>query len=128
MYGIQYNTMAELKRTGRALIIVGGKEDKEDDKLILREIARRVGSGKLVITTVASHEQADIFEEYEQLFRGLGVRHVHKLDIENREDAVSEKNLRILKDAAGVFFTGGDQLKITSQLGSSPVCDRIQEI
>src|SRR4029079_13806207 len=48
--------------------------------------------------------------------------------IDSREDARSEKSVKILDDAAGLFFTGGDQLKITSQLGCSPVCERIQEI
>jgi cyanophycinase len=118
----------ELKRNERALIIVGGHEDKEDDKIILKEIARRTGSGKLVITTVASKQPADLWEQYEQIFRGLGVRHVYKLDVEEREDALSEKAVRVLDDTNTVFFTGGDQLKITSQLGCSPVCERLQEI
>jgi cyanophycinase len=120
--------MAELRRIDRALIIVGGHEDKKGDKLILKEIAQRVGRGKLVVTTVASNDARELGEEYERLFRGLGVRHVHKLDIETREDALSEKSVRVLDDASVLFFTGGDQLKITSQLGSSPVCERIQEI
>jgi cyanophycinase len=33
-----------------------------------------------------------------------------------------------LEGATGVFFTGGDQLKITSQIGDTPVERRIQEI
>jgi cyanophycinase len=41
---------------------------------------------------------------------------------------MSEKSLKILRDTDTIFFTGGDQLKITSQLGMTPVCDRLQEI
>ena len=115
-------------RRDRALIIIGGHEDKEDDKLILKAVAERTGSGRLVIVTAASNHQEELGEEYEQIFRGLGVKHVYKLRIESREDAMSERSVKILDDTDTVFFTGGDQLKITSQLGLSPVCLRLQEI
>src|SRR3982751_1948728 len=68
----------------RTLIIIGGGEDKEGDKLILREIARRVGSGKLVVTTVASSEPEGLFEIYARIFRELGVKEVEKLEITTR--------------------------------------------
>ncbi len=36
------------KRNERSLIIIGGHENKNDNKLILREVARRTAKGKLV--------------------------------------------------------------------------------
>ena len=117
-----------LQRIDRTLIIIGGHEDKTEKKLILRAVADRVGSGKLVIATVASGLPKQQYEEYERIFRGLGVKHVYKLEVESREDALSEKNVRILDDCTAIFFTGGDQVKITSQLGCSPLCERIQEV
>jgi len=117
-----------MRRIDRRLIIIGGHEDKEGDKLILRAVADGVAGGRLVIATVASNMGKQQYEEYEQIFRGLGVKHVYKLDIDSREDAKNEKNLRILEDTTTIFFTGGDQVKITSQIGCSPVCERMQEI
>jgi cyanophycinase len=96
--------------------------------VILRELARRAGDGRLVVSTVASSQPEEYWETYERVFRALGVRHVWHLDVENREDARSERKLRILDDACVVFFTGGDQLKITSTLGDSPIYDRLCEI
>jgi len=119
--------MPNLKRNERTLVIIGGREDKEGDKLILRAFAERV-KGKLVVVTAASDHQDELWEDYERIFRGLGVRHVYKLALETREDAMSDKSIRILEDAGAVFFTGGDQVKITSLLGLSPVCQRIQDI
>ena len=110
------------------LVIIGGHEDKEDRKLILRAVAARAGSGRLVVATVASELPDELWETYERVFRGLGVKHVYHLDIETREEAKTERKLRILDDATVVFFTGGDQLKITSQLGDSPIYDRVREI
>lgn len=118
-----------MEKTDRTLIIIGGKEDRSNDKVILREVARRVGSGKIVVTTVAmSGETNSLFEEYEKAFRSLGVKHVYKLEINDREEATWESKARILDDANGVFFTGGDQVKITSQIGDSLIFQRIRRI
>jgi cyanophycinase len=118
-----------MERSDRALIIIGGKEDRSNNKLILGEVARRVGSGKLVVTTVAMENNIDeLFDEYEKAFRALGVKHLYKLEITDRGEATSESKVRILDDATAVFFTGGDQMKITSQIGDTPIFKRIREI
>jgi cyanophycinase len=118
-----------MERADRTLIIIGGKEDRSADKVILGEVARRIGSGKLVVSTVAIPSDPDgLFEEYEKAFRALGVKHLYKLEINDREEATSESKLRILDDATGVFFTGGDQMKITSQIGDTLIFRRLQEI
>jgi cyanophycinase len=113
----------------RALIIIGGKEDRSADKLILGEVARRVGAGKLVVSTVAMPGSPDgIFAEYEKAFRALGVKHIYNLEIRDRDEATRESKVRILDDARGVFFTGGDQMKITSQIGDTPIFQRTRQI
>jgi cyanophycinase len=114
-------------RTG-TLIVIGGHENKDDDPLILKEVVRRVGNGKLVVATVASDLPEETWEDYERVFRRLGVRHLYKLDVESREDACADRKVQILSDAQAVFFTGGDQLKITTLLGASPLCERLREI
>jgi cyanophycinase len=112
----------------RTLIIIGGHEDKTGDKQILREVARRVGSGKLVVSTVASSEPEGIFEEYEKVFHDLGVRHLEKLEINHRAEATTEESRKKVAGAAGFFFTGGDQLKITSQIGDTPVYQELRNL
>ena len=87
-----------------------------------------MGSGKLVVATVASQVPAKVWEEYEPLFRQLGVKKVVHLHVESREDAKSKEKLALLDGANAIFFTGGDQLKLTSQLGDSPIYERLREI
>jgi len=111
-----------------SLLIIGGREDKEDERMILRALAKRVGSGKLVVVTVATNHPKEVGDQYDAVFRRLGVKHVHKLHVDEREEAKSERIVRVLDDAKGVFFTGGDQLKITSQLGDTPIYERVREI
>ena len=45
-----------VSKTHPTLIVIGGREDKIGDALILREVARHVGTGKLVVTDVASSD------------------------------------------------------------------------
>jgi cyanophycinase len=44
------------------LIVIGGHEEKEGGRAILKEVARRVDGGKLVIATVASHKPEGYFD------------------------------------------------------------------
>jgi len=112
-----------------ALIIIGGREDRTGERRVLGAVAERLGDdGKIVVCTVASAEPDSLWEEYESAFRALGVPHVYRLDVESREDAATPRAMRILEGATGVFFTGGDQLKITSQIGDTPLYSRVQEI
>ena len=117
-----------LRKIDRTLIIVGGHEDKKEDKLILREIAERAGSGLLVIATVATSMPDETYEEYEQVFRGLGVRHLRRLDVRSREDATDPALAEMVDEATALYFSGGDQLKITSQVGDTPVFAAIRRL
>ncbi len=116
-----------LKPKGQ-LLIIGGHEDKEGDKEILRTLAESVGAGRLIVSTIASAEPDELWKTYEPIFRGLGVHHVYHLNAESRTDASSPRCMKILEGATAVFFTGGDQLKITSLIGDTPAFSRIFEI
>lgn len=48
--------------------------------------------------------------------------------VNSRAEARSPAKVRILDDADAVFITGGDQLKLTSQLGDSPIYERLRDI
>ena len=110
------------------LVIIGGHEDKEGDRLILRAVAERVGDGALAVATVASGLPDELWGDYEPLFHELGVRDVRHLHVSSREEAMREKTLAVLDGVTTVFITGGDQLKLTSQLGDTPVYSRLMEI
>jgi cyanophycinase len=111
-----------------ALIIIGGHEDKEGRREILKEVATRIGDGKLVIATVASHKPEGYFDSYRDAFEPLGIKNLVELYVQDRVEAQDEQTLSVLDDAAGVFFTGGDQLRISSQIGDTPVEARVRAI
>lgn len=112
------------------LIIIGGAEDKEGEKKILKEVCKKLDkeNDELVIATVATELPLEVGKEYLKIFRNLGVKKISLLDIQERKDALEEKNIDMLKAASIVFFTGGDQLRITSLLGGTPLYKIIKEI
>ena len=110
------------------LIVIGGHEDKDNDRVILREVASRVQGGKLVIATVASHRPEGYFDSYVNGFRDLGVGELVELYLHERSEAHDPKLIALLDNAAGVFFTGGDQLRISSQIGDTDIERRVRDI
>lgn len=105
------------------LVIIGGAEDKRGDKVILREFVSLAGGSdaRIAVMTVAAEDQESVGREYSSLFAGLGAGRVHLINIESRADAFSAGNTEIIAKATGVFFTGGDQLRITSLIGGSDI-------
>ncbi len=110
------------------LIIIGGHEDHSGDRVILKEVARLIPDGRLVLATVASHEPEGYLEKYQASFGELGVNDVTELYVEDRTEAADPEKLKALENVQAVFFSGGDQLRITSQIGDTPICDRVHEI
>jgi cyanophycinase len=110
------------------LVIIGGHEDHEGDRVILKEVARLVPDGRLVLATIASHEPKGYLEKYQSTFAELGVGDVTELYVQDRTEARSQDVVKALENVRAVFFSGGDQLRITSQIGGTPISDRIIEI
>lgn len=110
------------------LLIIGGHEDKEGDREILKALAACLDGGRLVIATVASHKPEGYFDAYKDAFASLGVTDLIELYVEERSDSAASNALERLDGAAGVFFTGGDQLRISSQIGDTPIEKRILEL
>jgi cyanophycinase len=108
------------RRAGR-LVIIGGAEDREGECEILREFVRLAGGrrARLVIISVASDAPQEVAGVYEKTFRALGARRVRALDIAGRADANGDEAVAAVESASGVFFTGGNQLRITRLLGGT---------
>lgn len=105
------------------LIIIGGAEDKKGDMSILQEVCAHIEkeSKFLVIATVATENPIDAGKKYTDIFHNMGIKNIRVLDVENRENASKPENIEIVEKASLIFFTGGDQLRITSILGGTPL-------
>jgi cyanophycinase len=118
------------ERRPGTLIIIGGHEDRKPDgkRTILREVARHIHGGKLVLATVASHQPEGYFDEYEKAFADLDTGELVELYVEDRTRAGDRDKLQVIDDAAGIFFSGGDQLRITSQIGDTGIEAKVRAL
>src|SRR5829696_5364819 len=105
------------------LVIVGGAEDKTGDCVILSEFLRLAGGAKadLVVMTVATELPREVGDEYAHVFGRLGAHNVRCLHVARREDANDPAAVDAISAASGVFFTGGNQLRVTSLLGGTAI-------
>ena len=110
------------------LIIIGGAEDKKGNKEILRYVSSTIDKSKdkLLIATVATEKPKEVGESYNELFIELGVKNVDILYVNSRKEATYKNNIQKMKEASLVFFTGGDQLRITSVLGGTPLYEAMK--
>jgi cyanophycinase len=107
-----------LPETHGELVIIGGAEDKEGDCQILREFIRRSGGlqSRIVVMTVATGLPGEVGEQYIGIFKRLGAEEVRVVDTARREDASDPVAIEDISQATGVFFTGGNQARITECL------------
>lgn len=112
------------------LIIIGGAEDKKGKKEILTKVCDCINKENdiLLVATIATEYPKEAASKYKKAFGEIGVRHIEILDISKRRDAYKKENISLIKKASLIFFTGGDQLKITSLLGGSPAYSALKEM
>jgi cyanophycinase len=96
------------------LVIIGGAEDRQGDCVVLREFIRAAGGMKarIAVMTAATSIPREVGDEYINIFKRLGAESVQVVHTEHREDSEREDSLRIIEQATGIFFTGGDQSRI----------------
>lgn len=111
------------------LIAVGGGEDKTGENRILQEFVRAAGGKKsnIVVITAATDKPEEVAAEYLEVFRGLEAGKITALDVSTRADAVKPESIKAVEEATAVYFTGGDQLHITSLMGGTELHKTIHE-
>lgn len=125
------------------LVIIGGAVDKGSftetdldrnavqnlnffEAGILRRIineSKHKENSRIEVITTASKIPREIGPEYVKAFNYLKAINIGILDIERREQAMEPEVLDRLRAADVIFFSGGDQLRLTSILGGTPFHD-----
>jgi len=109
------------------IIPIGGAENKENDPRILERFVRCSGGNDadIVVIPTASrmHETGP---RYEKIFTEIGAARVTVMDFDTRRDCQESGRLRRIQEATGIFFTGGNQLRVTTLLGGTPVAKLIR--
>ena len=109
------------------IVPIGGAENKENDPRILQRFIDVSGGPDADIVVIPTASQLhETGHRYEQVFRDLGARRVSVMDFDTRRDCQEPSRLERLEQASGIFFTGGNQLRLTTLLGGTPVAKLIR--
>ena len=110
------------------IVAIGGNEDKEQDLYVLRRLVNLTKNRpiKIEIITTASEIPKEIGDRYKKAFSKIDNSIIVKtLDIASREETDNEQYIERTNNADIIFFTGGDQLRITSILGGTKLLNNI---
>jgi cyanophycinase len=109
------------------IVPIGGAEEKDSDPRILRRFVDLCGGDQADIVVIpTASRMADTGARYERVFGELGAGRVAVMDFDTRRDSQEQNRLDRLEQATGVFFTGGNQLRITTLIGGTPVARMIR--
>ncbi|MDB4949614.1 MAG: cyanophycinase [Gemmatimonadetes bacterium] len=117
------------ERLGRLLVIGGAEDPDENDMHVLPHLVRIAGgkNARVVVCSAPSENPEEKVRVYGDLFERIGVKEVHGAPITTRLEAETDEIRRAVESATAVFFTGGDQLRLTSLLAGSRFCQAIRE-
>jgi cyanophycinase len=112
-----------------SLVIIGGAEDKRGDCFVLRGFVRAAGGVKarIAVMTAATGYPQEVGDEYTQVFEQLGAGVVNVVHTESRSDSERQEALEIIQQATGIFFTGGDQLRIVDYIKGTALDQAIHQ-
>ncbi len=110
------------------VIPIGGAEEKVNEPIILEKFCQLSGGadGKILVIPTAS-ELEDTGPRYVEIFENMGAKSKF-IAVDEREDCFKEEIQDSLSKATGIFITGGNQLRLSTILGGTPVAKMIRSM
>lgn len=108
------------------IIPIGGAEEKVRDPVILRRFVELCGDDANIAVIPTASRLDDTGEHYVEIFEELGAPECVSLPFATREECDDEAMLKRLSEANGIFMTGGNQLRLSTTLGGTPVATAIR--
>lgn len=107
-------------RNGGTLVLIGGACDPTGDALgaFLRH-SNALDGGRIVGITTASQDPANSAREWMKSFEQAGATHVEIPIIDRRDQAQDRRIVRMIEEADGIFFGGGDQVHLVATVAGS---------
>ena len=111
------------------VIVIGGAEDKVRDRVILNRFVTLAGGtdATVAVISTASSLGLEAGQRYRSVFGELGVKLVRPLHAISRAQANDQTLARAIHDATGIFLTGGNQMRLSSTIGGTPLAEAITD-
>jgi cyanophycinase len=113
----------------RYLIPIGGSEKKSPDSEIFRQMVDMAGGAKarIVVVPTASDTPAERALDYRELFSAFNPESIQTVHVGERTDAGSDELIKTVEAATLFMFAGGDQLRLSSLIGGTPLHRALME-
>jgi cyanophycinase len=110
-------------------MVIGGAEDKVRDRVILARFVALAGGSdaRIAVISTASSLGPAAGELYTRVFGELGGHDVRAIHATTRPQANDDTNAAGVRDATGIFLTGGNQLRLSSTIGGTRLAQAILE-
>lgn len=128
-----------MKRKGK-LLIIGGAEDIGDEVLpmkekvksyepfeILKELLHASKNKKIEIITTGSMVPEEVFKRYQKAFHSIGYPDPGFMSIQDKLEARDPEYIQRTEKAGAIFFTGGDQFRLSTILGGTEILSIIKK-
>ena len=125
--------------TGK-LIPIGGSENKDcaekgdcsqsfyQTGVLKRLLTEMPGNNpRLEIVPTASGIPQTVTRRYIEAFNKLGCHDIGVIPVESREDALNDSYIDRIQKADGIFFTGGDQSRLSRFFGNTPFIQAVYQ-
>ena len=124
------------------LILIGGAENKgsqsdsetaernkkfERLEILKLLLPKKENKGIIEIITTASNIPHEVNLMYKDAFNEIGFRNVSFINIVNREEACDKDLIKRVQRAHAVFFSGGDQFRLSAILGNTAILEALFE-
>ena len=111
------------------IIPIGGAEEKENSPQILQRFVQLAGGEQADIVVIPTASQLrSTGPRYERIFGELGASRVTAIDFDTRRDADESGRIERLLQATGVFFTGGNQLRLSTLIGGTAIAKTVRQL
>ena len=111
------------------IIPIGGAEEKENSPQILQRFVQLAGGEQADIVVIPTASQLrSTGPRYERIFGELGALRVTAIDFDTRRDAEEPSRIERLQQATGVFFTGGNQLRLSTLIGGTAIAKTVRQL
>ena len=109
---------------GHLVIVGGGPIPEAIDRRFL-DLAGGAGKARIVVLPMASESGAESGAAKAASFQKLGAAHAASLNL-TRQDVGADSVARLLGQATGIWFPGGDQNRLTAAILGTAVLDSIR--
>lgn len=115
------------EHTGEAFPEIKDKNIEFQPFEILTELLNVSKNKKLEIITTGSRVHEEVKKRYQKAFHKIGYPHPGFMHIKDKFEAREEDYIDRVEHAGAIFFTGGDQFRLSTILGGTKIIDIIKQ-